>query len=159
MKLKELIDQYPELLRYDYKWQESMDYRNLNELLEAMGYRLTDKGIAGDYNDIKAYYECKIETIEPMKWISTTIKRKWMDKILSGEKTSELKIRSEHWNKRLTCSTYDTGKLGINFLCGRVAYKYHVKMIQLHVLPDTTKSIDGVVVKEWYEIHLGERIE
>jgi len=93
-----------------------------------------------------------------MKWISTTIKRVWLDKILSGEKTSEFKVASDFWKKRLTCGHYAPGELGINFLCGRVAVKYEVLWIQLWALPGQIKNIDGKVVREWYEIHLGERI-
>ena len=93
-----------------------------------------------------------------MKWISTTIKRVWLDKILSGEKTSEFKVASDFWMKRLTCGHYAPGELGINFLCGRKAVKYNVTRIVFWGMPGQRMNIDGKVVKEWYEIVLGERI-
>jgi hypothetical protein len=93
-----------------------------------------------------------------MRFISTTIKRKWLDKILSGEKKSELKVCSRFWMRRLTCGEYAPGEMGINFLCGREAVKYNVTMVQLWAIPGKTMNIDGKVYTNWYEIHLGERI-
>lgn len=36
------------------------------------------------------------------------LKHHWFDKIVSGEKTSEYRVCSEYWNKRLTNANYDT---------------------------------------------------
>ena len=36
------------------------------------------------------------------------LKRCWFDKIVSGEKTSEYRKRSDYWNKRLANKHYDT---------------------------------------------------
>lgn len=95
-----------------------------------------------------------------MRWISTTIKKKWMDKILSGEKKSELKGATKYWKKRIDkiTSTYpsDQEETGINFLCGRKSYKYHIKIIIRFYFP---KEIDGEIFNNWYEIVLGDRIK
>ena len=94
-----------------------------------------------------------------MKWISTTIKKKWINKILSGEKKVEYKNKSEYWQKRLEkISAIDIKNgVGINFLCGQEAYKFKVIKID-SITSETPKNIDGVECHSWYEIHLGERI-
>ncbi len=92
-----------------------------------------------------------------MNWISTTIKKKYMDKILSGKKTSEYKKATDFWEKRLSkyVGTHD-GDLGINFLCGQESYKFRVRQVARG--SDFEIDIDGEPVWEWYEIHLGERM-
>lgn len=95
-----------------------------------------------------------------MKCISTTIKRTWMDKILSGEKKIEYKDNTEYWRKRL--SNIDDidieSGVEINFLCGQVAYRYKVIDIAL-IIHKEPMDIDGVKTNTWYEIHLGERVQ
>jgi len=108
-----------------------------------------------------------------MNWISTTIKRKWLDKILSGEKKSELKVCNEYWSKRIkplikiqAANNWGPLPIGINFLCGNpnhptkpgICAKYQVEKITIWH-STTPEDIDGVMTKEWYEIHLGDRIQ
>ena len=63
LKIRELIDKYPKILHYDYKWKDSENYRDLNEILELLGYKLVEPKWAGEYNDIKGYFDCEIEEI------------------------------------------------------------------------------------------------
>ena len=64
MKLYELLDRFPKLYEYDYKWKDSKNYKDLNEILEIIGYKLIDEEVeAGDYNDIKGYFGCEIEEV------------------------------------------------------------------------------------------------
>jgi len=86
--------------------------------------------------------------------ISTTIKGLWMDKILSGEKTSEYKGNSDFWWKRLTKfigHRFDKEPVFITFLRGRMSYKYRVKCVLFYPVP---KEIDGVVYDCYWEIRL-----
>lgn len=93
-----------------------------------------------------------------MKFISTTIKRKWLDKILSGEKTIERKVYTKFWTKRLEPLTKTDEKIGINLLCGRKSYKFKVTKVEFNATEDPTE-IDGVWTLLWYDIHIGERIK
>jgi len=69
LKLRELLDRFPKLYEYDYKWTDSENYKDLNEVLEIVGYKLVvdetvdDPVKAGDYNDIKGYFECEVEKL------------------------------------------------------------------------------------------------
>ena len=64
MKLREILDDFPKFYEYDYKWKDSENYRDLNEALELLGFRVIDDEVsAGDYNDIKGYFELEIEVI------------------------------------------------------------------------------------------------
>ena len=94
-----------------------------------------------------------------MKWISTTIKKKWLEKILSGEKTVERKVANEFWTKRLEKFVDGTFQddIGINFLCGCESYKFKVININKCYWRDGF-DIDGVITQEWYEIRLGEQL-
>ncbi len=79
-----------------------------------------------------------------------------MDKILSGEKTSETKVASEYWNKRIANVLKDVWSLeGINFLCGQKSYKYEVADVVWH---NDETELDGFPTQYWWEIKLGERI-
>ena len=94
--------------------------------------------------------------------ISTTIKKVWLDKILSGEKTVERKRATQFWITRLQPFVGKTvaqmSQTQINFLCGKYAIKYRVKtVVRLH--SGTPIDIDGVPATDWYEIYLGERVE
>lgn len=91
--------------------------------------------------------------------ISTTIKKIWLDKILSGEKSIEFKIASNHWNKRLLRLTDPrwTRPIEINFLCGRDSYRFRVESVEIIIDPDGF-DIDGEITNEYYAIHLGKRI-
>lgn len=86
--------------------------------------------------------------------ISTTIKKVYMDQILSGKKTVEYKGLSEFWKSRLQKLT-DRDNLAINFLCGQASYKYAVKKV-VQVTSNTGMDIDGTMCHSWYEIHLGD---
>lgn len=92
----------------------------------------------------------------PVKMISTTIKRKWINQILLGAKTSELKAYTKHWKDRLEkyLGDHGTGECYIKFLCGRLVYKYWVMKIELH--PDS-KNIDGKICQPYFEIFLHGR--
>ncbi len=60
-----VLDRFPILYDYDYKWKDSDKYRDLNDLLHELGYKLVDDEVkAGDYNDIKGYFNCTIERIQ-----------------------------------------------------------------------------------------------
>lgn len=64
--------------------------------------------------------------------ISTTIKRMWMNQILLGLKTSELKKFTKHWNRLIPFKgDYGTGDCVISFLCGRKVYRYWVLKVDL----------------------------
>lgn len=93
-----------------------------------------------------------------MDWITTTIKRKWMDLILNEEKHTELKEAKNFWDKRLEKHLGEHhGDLGINFLCGQEHYKYEVRCV--YKVIGHPNNIDGNVVDVWYGIKLGERIK
>ncbi len=91
-------------------------------------------------------------------WISTTIKKTYMDKILDGTKKYEYKGASEYWIKRISkFMDFTMGELGINFLCGQKSYKF--------IVADITKwsgtmprDIDGTEYKSYYQIQLGDQI-
>ena len=65
LTIRDIIKENNELYHYDCKWNDSKNYKDLDEALEECGYRLTgdDDVKAGDYNDIKAYLNCEIEYI------------------------------------------------------------------------------------------------
>lgn len=90
-----------------------------------------------------------------MKRISTTIKRVWMDKILSGEKTIEYKGAIPHWRARLHKFLYCGEDIQITFLCGRKPYRFEVLKIFYY---EGDRIIDGTLHRAFYEIHLGEQI-
>lgn len=59
--LRELAKEHPELYDFDYKWKTSDKYRDLSQILDALGYELISSEVQpGEYNDIKAYFECQI---------------------------------------------------------------------------------------------------
>ena len=100
-----------------------------------------------------------------MKWISTTIKKEYMKQILDGEKKIEYKGYIPFWKKRLDRFVSRTKLMrykglvgvGINFLCGKLSYKYQVIGVYFHTVK---KPIDivGQEFKKYYTIHIGERI-
>ena len=62
--LYELFDRFPRLYDYDYKWRDSENYHDLDELLLDLGYRLTCEDVkAGDYDNISAYSECRVKKV------------------------------------------------------------------------------------------------
>jgi hypothetical protein len=101
-----------------------------------------------------------------MRWISTTIKKKYLDQILFGTKNIERKVANEYWNKRLNKILADftpsnRGKIkgvGLSLLCGQESYKFKVTHIYKRHL-SMGQEIDGVWTKDWWEIHIGDRIE
>lgn len=94
-----------------------------------------------------------------MRWISTTIKKKYMDEILSGEKDVEYKGSTYFWDRRLDeLNKFPVVDVGINFLCGQKSYKFKVTDVTKYWNPDGI-IIDGKHYMEWWEISIGERIE
>lgn len=97
-----------------------------------------------------------------MRWISTTIKRKWLDKILSGEKTIERKVASEYWEPRISKARHELAcghEVGLNLLCYRDCHKFKVLKIERQILPTgQRRDIDGVMTQIWFEIHIGDEI-
>ena len=62
LTVSDLLDRFPILYDYDYKWRDSEKFRDMNDLLHELGYELIDDEVkAGDYNDIKGYFGCKIK--------------------------------------------------------------------------------------------------
>ena len=62
--VRDILDRFPILYDYDYKWKESDKYRDMKELLKELGYKLIDDEVkSGDYNDIKGYFGCEIKRI------------------------------------------------------------------------------------------------
>ena len=61
--IRDLTKTNPLLSDHDYKWTDSDGYIDLNEILEQIGFALIDPSIAGEYNDIKAYYNCEVEPL------------------------------------------------------------------------------------------------
>ena len=91
-----------------------------------------------------------------MKYISTTIKRKHLDKILSGEKTIERKVATPYWNPRLNnilrnIKLSERGRIegvGLNLLCGQENYKFRAASL-FKARSACPKEIDGVLTNEW----------
>lgn len=84
--------------------------------------------------------------------ISTTIKRFYMDQILSGKKRTEFKEYNEYWCKRLPGNRSGI----INFLCGQISYKYTYTDIEVVLTP--IALVDVIKTPKCFAIHLGERI-
>jgi len=92
-------------------------------------------------------------------FITTTIKRKYMDQILSGIKTVEYKGYTDFWSTRINRVLHNPvypDNCVINFLCGQKAYKYKITKIELQVGP---REIDGAKYDKYYEIHFEEMPE
>lgn len=88
-----------------------------------------------------------------MNTISTTIKRKYLDRILSGEKNVEYKGATPYWKKRLEKNLGLYYKdLAIVFVCSQEAYRFTVTNV---VHRYESKVIDGVRYESYYAIHLG----
>jgi hypothetical protein len=86
-----------------------------------------------------------------MTSLSTTIKRKYFDAIVKGEKHTEYKATSPFWRKHIE------GKgLGLDrivFLCGKDVHKRQILMIQE---VKTESWLKGMVdTPTMYAIHLG----
>jgi len=59
--VRDLLDKFPILYDYDYKWRDSKDYRDIKQLLDELGYELIEDEVkSGDYNDIKGYFGCEV---------------------------------------------------------------------------------------------------
>lgn len=89
-----------------------------------------------------------------MCWISTTIKKEYMDRILNGDKNCELKGDTVFWSKRLD-KLIGKGNVAINFLCGQESYKFKVNSITKFEHPII---IDEVNYDGHYEILIGDRL-
>lgn len=90
--------------------------------------------------------------------ITTTIKRKYLDEILLGRKTVEYKGDTDHWHRRLhkfIKKVQKAGQLKINFVCGREAYKFHVKNVSYI---EREIFIDEIEYCAFYSISLGDRV-
>lgn len=93
-----------------------------------------------------------------MEWISTTIKKIYLDQIEAGDKKFEFKGDTEHWRKRLNrYVNKELKNVGISFLCGRICKKYRVKGVNL-LSNKNGMDIDGAIYYSYYAIHLGEKI-
>lgn len=94
-------------------------------------------------------------------WITTTIKQKYLDEILSGKKIAESKVAKPFWKKRLHKYRGEhDGNLGINFVCGQDNFKFYVTEIVHKELPlDRCIDIDGEQTRKYYLIYLGDRIK
>ncbi len=96
-----------------------------------------------------------------MKWISTTIMKKYFLEIKNGIKTREYKEHTEHWIKRLEpLIEYmkEGGEVGSNFLCGKDYHKRKVLYIQYINVTWSYKVVDKDL-SELYIIYLGNEIE
>ncbi len=93
-----------------------------------------------------------------MKWVSTTIKKKYFLQIKNGTKDREYKEYSEYWRKRLEPLMEYHGEIGGNFLCGREHHKRKILYIQ-HVNVTWTYDVDGKELSELFIIYLGEEIK
>lgn len=89
-----------------------------------------------------------------MRYISTTIKKVWLEQILSGEKVIEFKGATDFWIKRLMPMLEGSDRIIINFLCGRKSFKFTVLNV-CHVRSRRPFKIDEVYFYEWFEIHIG----
>jgi len=92
-----------------------------------------------------------------MKKITTTIKKEYLDKILSGEKTIEYKGNTEFWSTRLDKLMLIQDKVIINFICGRKSYKFEVWRIERQ------EDFNGFIINNksynsYFKIYLGNRI-
>lgn len=67
MTVYELYKLFPAIGDYSYKWQEESDSKNISDVLALYGYELLDASIAGEYNDIKGYYDCEITRKKGLK--------------------------------------------------------------------------------------------
>lgn len=92
-----------------------------------------------------------------VKWISTTIKRKWLDPILSGEKKFESKVANEFWTLRLE-KLMGEDDVGLCLVCGRDVHKFKVVSVTKHH-DDQPINIDGWLTRDWFEIEIGEEIK
>ena len=97
---------------------------------------------------------------ENIKWISTTIKKKYFEEIKKGTKKREYKEFSEYWQKRIEplIRIQNKEEIGINFLCGRKCHKREVVTLQ-YVNVTWSYDVDGKQLNELYIIELGEEIE
>ena len=95
------------------------------------------------------------------KYISTTIKKEWLDKILDGTKTVEYKGDTPFWCRRIVPIKYLTafGKLGINFPAGWPGYEkcYKFEVPEIEYIKGR-RVIDGQTFEACFAIHLGRRI-
>ena len=64
LTVRDLVNTHSEMWEYDYKWNDSDNYRDVNKVLKQKGYKLVQPEDAGEYNDIKAYLNCKIISIK-----------------------------------------------------------------------------------------------
>jgi hypothetical protein len=97
---------------------------------------------------------------DKIKWISTTIKKKYYLEIKKGIKKREYKEYSEYWIKRLEplIKIQNQEEIGINFLCGRENHKRRVLYIQ-YINTPWFYDVDGKELYELYIIELGEEIK
>jgi hypothetical protein len=95
-----------------------------------------------------------------LKWISTTIKKIYYEKIKDGSKRREYKEYSEYWKKRIEplILIQNNEDIGINFLCGRDNHKRWVLYIQYVKVPWFYDVVEKQL-RELYIIELGEEIK
>ena len=63
--VRDLAKENPYMYDYNYKWRganEPETEKDIEEVLYDLGYKLTDndRNIAGEYNDIKGYFNCEV---------------------------------------------------------------------------------------------------
>lgn len=66
--VSDLAKEHPEMYDYNYKWRDTKEpetEKDIEEILYDLGYQLKkeDRSIAGEYNDIKGYYNCEITAL------------------------------------------------------------------------------------------------
>ena len=84
--------------------------------------------------------------------LSTTIKKVFMDRILSGEKKVEYKENTRYWQDRIKGDA-----TVINFLCGQKFYKYKINRIRCIKTPRGVRTV--IKTSYCFAIELGERLQ
>ena len=90
-----------------------------------------------------------------MKYLQLTLKKKWFDLILSGEKKEEYREIKPYWEKRLIGKKYDR----IIFRNGYGSYAPQFTIELKSITPSTGKSEWGAEEgKQYFVLSLGEII-
>lgn len=85
-----------------------------------------------------------------MRVLRLPIQKKWLDKIISGEKTSDYREIKPYWNNRLEGREYDEVVLTVNY---KEAALYQIKKIE-----KTTETNDLGLPEVW-AVRLGQQIK
>lgn len=84
-----------------------------------------------------------------MNTLRLPIQKKWLDKILSGEKTSDYREIKPYWNSRIEGKEYDEVVFTVNY---KEAARYQIKKIE-----KTTETNDLGLPEVW-AVRLGQQI-